>query len=137
MTKKKTAKKKRPVGRPRKYTLIQLQCLIDGYFNERDESEEPYTITGLAMALDTSRQSLMRWEKGEHELSDAIKKAKTRVEMCWEERLFSNSPTGAIFWLKNFGWTDKVGVEHSGTMTPEQFMDGTWPKKDHSCPPAS
>ena len=41
------------------------------------------------------------------DFSDTIKKAKLRVENYYEERLMTTTPTGAIFALKNFGWSDK------------------------------
>jgi hypothetical protein len=46
--------------------------------------------------------------------SDAVEKARTRLEMAWEKRLAGTACTGAIFWLKNQGWTDKTEQEISG-----------------------
>ncbi len=48
-----------PVGRPLKFqTVEELQAAIDGFFKECDQKQKPYTITGLALALDTSRKLL-------------------------------------------------------------------------------
>ena len=98
-------------------------------FKDCDSSDpkEPYTITGLALALDTTRETLCRWAEDGHELSDTIKKAKTRVEWSVEKMLLKGGQAGGpIFWLKNFGWTDKVDVGHSGQMTLETILAGTW-----------
>ena len=67
-----------------------------------------YTITGLALALDTSRETLLDYEE-RPEFSDTIKKAKDKCENFIEHRLFGNNPTGSIFNLKNnYGWKDKT-----------------------------
>ena len=39
------------------------------------------------------------------------------VEAEYEARLSGNSPAGAIFALKNCGWSDKHEYEHSGEIT--------------------
>jgi DNA-packaging protein gp3 len=44
-------------GRPCKYaSAAQVQKRIDAYFMECDEADGIYTITGLALALDLTRQ---------------------------------------------------------------------------------
>lgn len=71
----------------------------------------PYTITGLAHALGTTRETLLDYEDRD-EFSDTIKKAKLRCENFAEMQLFSNSPTGTIFNLKNnYGWRDKTELD--------------------------
>lgn len=75
---------------------------------------EPPSITGLALFLGfESRQSLYDYED-KPEFSYSIKRAKLRVEKNYEKYLLSQSATGAIFALKNFGWADKQQVEQSG-----------------------
>jgi hypothetical protein len=99
--------KKNKGGRPKKFkSVAELEKKIAAYFAECDARDRPYTVTGLALALDTTRKTLCDFENYP-EFSNAIKRAKTRVEMFAEERLFSSNCTGAIFALKNFGWRDK------------------------------
>lgn len=79
---------------------------------------EPPTITGLAYYLGfNSRQSFYDYEK-DGDFSYTIKRARLRIENEYEKALHHQSPTGAIFALKNFGWTDKQEIdqktEHSG-----------------------
>ena len=72
---------------------------------------KPYTITGLAVALDTSRQTLLNYEI-RPEFFDTIKRAKQRIEYFAEESLFDRDrPTkGVIFSLSNNseGWADRM-----------------------------
>lgn len=74
----------------------------------------PYTITGLALALGTTRDLLIDYEEKD-EFSDTIKEAKSKVHNYAERALFGNNPTGPIFNLKNnYGWRDKTEQENSG-----------------------
>ena len=93
------------VGRPVKYeTPESMQRAIDAYFDE----EEQITVTGLAMALDLTRQGLIEYE-AKDQFSDTVKKAKQRIQAHVESVLmYGRNQTGAIFNLKNnFGWQDK------------------------------
>lgn len=82
----------------------------------------PYSISDLALALDTSRQTLLEYEgevpgreKKDPEFADTIKRAKLRIESFLEKNLNSPSPTGTIFNLKNnFEWRDKSEQENTG-----------------------
>lgn len=106
-------------GRPPKYNNAEeMQEKIDEYFKQCDEEYEPYTVTGLGLALNMSRQDLINYSNKD-EFFDTIKKAKARVENYLEKRLITNSSaTGIIFNLKNnYGWKDKqeninVGVSY-------------------------
>lgn len=110
-------------GRPVKFAnLDELQAKIDAYFDscyETDESGakkliEPLTITGLALALDTTRETLCNYAEKE-EFSDTVRRAKLRVENFAEKQLFlAKSATGPIFALKNFGWADSQNLNHGG-----------------------
>lgn len=74
----------------------------------------PYTITGLALALGTNRQTLINYEEDER-FFDTIKAAKSKCEHFNEQFLFGNNVTGVIFNLKNnYGWRDKSELENSG-----------------------
>ena len=68
----------RNVGRPLKFESVQeLQDKIDLYFEETAKDE--WTITGLALALDTYRQTLINYEEKD-EFMDTIKKAKLKSD---------------------------------------------------------
>lgn len=101
-------------GRPLKYKSVKtMQTDIDKYFKECDASGRPYTVSGLAYALGTNRQTLINYE-GKDEFVDTIKRAKARIELFNEELLYNKdvSTTGVIFNLKNnYGWKDKQEIE--------------------------
>lgn len=107
-----------PRGRPKIYKEVEkMKFKIDNYFKQCDINNEPYTITGLCIALDICRDTLLEYMKRE-EFSDTIKKAKLKVENYLEKHLITDSSaTGIIFNLKNnFGWSDKQQIEHSGNI---------------------
>jgi len=76
------------------------------------EQFKPFTVTGLAVALGTTRETLIDYE-AKDKFSDTIKRAKEMCHGYAEEQLFiGRNPTGAIFNLKNnYGWKDKQEVE--------------------------
>jgi len=98
--------RKHPGGRPCKFTdPAEVQRLGDEYFAKMEQEKRYPTITGLAIHLGTYRDTLISMGKKD-EFFDVIKGLKERVHNFVEERLMGNSPTGAIFWLKNYGWHD-------------------------------
>lgn len=105
-----------PAGRPKIWdSPEEFEASVDKYF---EEDKSP-TWTGLAIHLGfESRQSLQDY-KERPEFSYPIKKALLRIEKKYEEAMMKQ-PAGAIFALKNFGWTDKQEIdqktEHSGTV---------------------
>ena len=101
-------------GRPLKYESVEkMQEDIKKYFAECDEEKRPYTVSGLAYALGTNRQTLINYEDKD-EFIDTIKTAKAKIERFNEEMLYSKevSTTGVIFNLKNnYNWKDKQEIE--------------------------
>lgn len=132
-----------PGGRPLKYkTVEELQAKIDQYFEDCDnfmlktydgEGKEvfkhqpkPYTITGLALALNMARQDLLNYQNREP-FEAVVTHAKLRCENYAEQQLFTNRNTaGVIFNLKNnYGYKDKQDIEAEVTqtikVTPPEF----------------
>lgn len=142
---------KNPGGRPLKFqTVKELKQKIEAYFGACDPHEatrsvvvrksdgttyvaeeqyiteqKPYTITGLALALKTTRDVLLDYESGKYDdrddtdedgerFSNAVKEAKIRVQARVEEMSLNGAGAGTIFWLKNnAGWKDKTEVDHT------------------------
>lgn len=101
-------------GRPLKFTSPDiLQNKIEEYFAKCDAEGTPYLITGLALHLDTSRETLINYENRD-DFFDTVKRAKLRVEADYELSLRKRGSAGDIFGLKNFGWTDKTETEITG-----------------------
>lgn len=97
------------VGRPLKFTSVeQVIEKAEAYFAVTPPRQQ--TITGLALALDTSRSTLMIYE-GTDEFSNTIKKYKDQIEHAYELSLRDRGGSGDIFGLKNFGWTDRAEVD--------------------------
>ena len=119
-------------GRPLKFSSVEeLQDKIDKYFASCDEQEEPITITGLALALDTTRETLCDYEENEI-FSDTVKRAKLRVQHAYEKRLVRRGNGGDIFALKNFGWVDSQKVDTTMNIKSAlvEFGDGTSDSED-------
>lgn len=123
-----------PAGRPSMFeSAEEVEALVQEYFekgvkmktvilgppNARYSIEVPVpTITGLCLYLGfESRQSFYEYEQ-KPEFTYTIKKARLLIETEYEELLQAGNTTGAIFALKNFGWTDRQEIdqktEHSG-----------------------
>ena len=110
-------------GRPPKWSSPEeLQKQIDKYFQECEANDEPLTITGLAMALDTYRDVLMDYQEKD-EFSNTIKKAKQKIENAYEKRLIKYVRRGDIFALKNFNWNDKQEIEANVSANIEVDID--------------
>lgn len=119
-------------GKPAYKSADEIKDLIDAYFadcegevacdkkgdpilNKYGEvvymNRRPPTVTGLALALGfNSRQSLLNYQ-GKKEFCEVITRAKTRIEMYTEERLFDkDGAAGARFSLQNNfkGWNESA-----------------------------
>lgn len=110
-------------GRTNKFQDIdEFRRLINEYFDLCDEQERPYTITGLAYHLDTSRTlliNIVNMKTYSEEFAYEVAKAKARCELWLEENLLTRNSNvvGTIFSLKNnFGWKDKTeqDINHVG-----------------------
>lgn len=132
-----------PAGRPPIYeTPEEMQRIIDLYFvacklnhleqmdvdiedKKKDYSDDEIstidyiddaapTVSGLAYTLGMTTETL-RTYGNDDEFSATVKRAKQRIEMFLEGRLYGQAVTGSIFNLKNnFGWKDKSEQELSG-----------------------
>ena len=106
-------------GRPLKFkTVDELIAKAEKYFETAERGL--YTITGLALALDTTRQVLINYEQKD-EFIDTIKKYKSMIENDYELSLRKQGRSGDIFGLKNFGWKDKSELDQNnkGNITIE------------------
>ena len=131
-------------GQPLKFPTIEdLQYKIDAYFDKCDKTNKPYCVTGICLELDTSRNTLMSYEKcleiGWLKRLDydtkvmyvnTIKRAKLRCENYAEQQLLDanskRSPIGSIFALKQYSWADKIEVVTTNNdvkLTEKQIED--------------
>lgn len=81
----------------------------------------PYTVSGLAVALNCSRETLLNYEKelgAREDFFGTIKAAKDKI-MAWAETALytAKNPSGAIFNMKNnYGWKDRTEIDLSGKL---------------------
>jgi len=92
-------------------TPQDLQDKIDDYF-EKTEGKH-VTWTGLCLHLNTTKKTLIEYQQREG-YQKIVTMAKMKVENEYEKSLREHGRSGDIFALKNFGWTDKQEIEHSG-----------------------
>lgn len=108
------------MARPKLYSSVEdMQKIIDKYFEMCDKKEKPYTMSGLAYALDMDRKSLLNYSKDE-QFFPTIKKAKEKVEQQLEENALMGkaNSTFTIFNLKNnYGWRDTVEVKNENELS--------------------
>lgn len=137
-----------PAGRPPMFTTPDdLQQRIDEYFatgvkrkkvlvgppaNRMHIEIEVPTITGLAIYLGfESRQSFYDYEL-KPEFAYTIKRARLFIENEYEEMLNTGNTAGAIFALKNFGWTDKQEIDQNSKHSGEISIRWVEPELRHS-----
>lgn len=111
------ARIQKSIGRPLKFaTPEEFTAKANEYF--ANTPKEEWIITGLAVYLDTSRETLMNYQKRDA-FFDAVKKAKDMIESSYEIDLKKKGNSGSIFGLKNFGWVDRV--DHDLTSKGEKI----------------
>ena|SRR3990167_5972138 len=71
---------------------------ILGYFAKCEEKKEMPNKAGLCLFLGISRPVYKDYKR---KYPNALKGAEDTIENAWVQRLGGNSPTGAIFYLKN------------------------------------
>lgn len=117
--------KKNKGGRPTKYNPIYCDQAIEFM-------GQGYSLTAFAGSIDVSRDTVYEWQSKHVEFSDAIKMARAKGQMRWEERLrdqaISNSGnTGAIaFAMKNLyadDWREKQEIEHKVSTDLADLLD--------------
>jgi len=104
-----------PVGRPRKFkTAKAMQMAIDAYFALPGLK----SMGGLTMELGfVDRAALLEYISRGEEFSKTVKAATHRIAHYYEQQAQEKSnPSFQIFALKNFGWSDRQELEHSGSV---------------------
>lgn len=109
------------VGRPLAFkTVDALEKAVEKYFEtdafvDMGDGVKMFapTMSGLALSLGVDRKTITNYANRD-EFFPAIKKARSRVEVALEQRLYGNNVTGVIFNLKNnFDWRDSQNIDHT------------------------
>ncbi len=96
------------MARPLKFaTSEDFDLMVDLYVADAVERKEPLTIPGLALFLGfVDKRSLYDYQDRK-EFSHSVKRARTIIEDATVKRSMGNNAAGAIFVLKNMGYTDR------------------------------
>ena len=101
------------MGRPAKYDKPEdLEAMIEMYRLDCLTNELPPTVVGMALFLGFScRASLYDYQtdRGD-EFSAVIKKGRAMVEKATLEKAMKTNGAGAIFYLKNLGYSDRQSI---------------------------
>ena len=73
-----------------------------------DREPEPPTLSGLALFLGFNSRNEFEVYEQTGEFANHVKRARLRIEAEYEKKLHFQSPSGAIFMLKNLGWCEKA-----------------------------
>ena len=127
-----------PVGRPPKYkTPEDMQKAIDKYFTDCPDSYDVIvggeigmvtvpcpTLTGLALYLGfCDRHSMYAYEE-KKEFNNTIKRARAIMVRIYESEVrFGRNTAGAIFMLKNFGYSDRQELEVSQKDITQEMIE--------------
>lgn len=121
--KEKKKKRDRPGQPPKFETVADLEKCIDDYKEYLYENNKPPTIAGLAYFTGIDRVTIYNYKKKD-EFFNTIKAFRDWIIMNYEEYSITNtSVAGVIFLLKNYGYSDKQEIEHSGGMTQVLIVD--------------
>lgn len=99
------------IGRPKKYTKKFKKELFEKFETYIDDHDIPI-LAEFAYQNNIARGRLYEFDV----FVDAIKRCHDKKEANLEKGLLSGklNPAGAIFSLKQLGWTDRTEVEHRG-----------------------
>jgi len=114
--------------------IIRWEPQFDKDGNPLMQLKERPTITGLALALGTTRVTLIDYENRKNEFSDVVAWAKTVIEHYYEKGVAEGDihPAVGIFALKNFKWTDIVQINTNtqpDQLTPDDIKRQLMEKK--------
>lgn len=100
------------------------EVLLDNKGQPAKRQHRPWTITGMALALDTNRETLINYQN-DKKFFDTISRAKLMCHNYAEEMLFDKGASkGAQFNLKNnYGWKDKTETESTVKTINVSFED--------------
>ncbi|MBA4501840.1 terminase small subunit [Marinobacterium marinum] len=105
------------IGRPRVFQNPgELESGLNDYLQHCEDSGEPKTITGLCLFLGLSSRAALDDYAGRDGFGDAVARCKLAVEHGYELRLHGDgASSGAVFALKNFGWSDRRELDHQSS----------------------
>ena len=95
---------------------VQVDKRVDEYLDFCMERDAMPTLSGAALAIGVTRETLWTWENGKYRTSghsDAVKKVRIAIEDAMTRMLMEGkmNPAAGIFMLKNwYGYKDNVDI---------------------------
>lgn len=93
----------------------ELQDRIDLFYDMCECLSMPVTYTGLMLVLGLNNKNQLSALRYHEEYGEIVRSAIASVEFFYEAKLSEGKPVGAIFALKNFGWSDRTDVAIADT----------------------
>ena len=119
-----------PAGRPTKYDPSMCEIVVTLMAEGASRVE-------VCAELGICYETFQTYQEDHPEFSEAVKKGVQLCQAWWEREGRTNlknkdfSYTGWYMNMKNrFKWTDRQEVEHSGKMTLEEFVAGSYQEND-------
>ena len=103
-------------GRPKIFKSPQeIEDKVAKYKEYLADKDKPPTMAGLAYFLEIDRKTLFNYSKDDL-FFPTIKRFRDWVLMELEEMCIDKGNGGTVFIAKNYGYTDKQELEHSGSL---------------------
>ena len=109
----------------------QIKQRLEWYFDFCQKTDTRPIVSGICLALNTTRPTLIKWESENTERRQLIRQAKSVIKYLLELWSVSGrlSPPIAIFWGKNYlGLSDTINItaqaaepETKDNLTPQQI----------------
>lgn len=114
------------MARPKKWTERRRKEVRNRLFDYVRKHAKP-SVADFCVREEIPRSKLYSWE----EVKDALDLLRAKREKYWEEKLDdpnNKNTSGAIFALKQLGWSDRQEVNNTGEVTHKHVVE--MPKQD-------
>ena len=100
------------MARPPKFeTPEDFDYIVELYALTCEAKNEPLTIPGLTLFLGFADKSSLYHYQKKKAFTDSVKRARTLIEESTVKRSMGSHAAGAIFMLKNMGYTDRQNIQ--------------------------
>jgi len=107
--------KKVETGRPNIFkSAKEIEDKVTAYKKELVKTGNFPTMAGLAYSIGIDRKTLWNYSQKDA-FFPTIKKYRDWIEQEMEQQLLKLGHGGVVFLAKNYGYTDRQEIDHSGT----------------------
>ena len=98
-------------GPPKFDTPEDFDYMVDLFVATCEAKNEPLTIPGLTLFLGFADKSSLYHYQKKKAFANSVKRARTLIEESTVKRSMGSHAAGAIFMLKNMGYTDRQNIQ--------------------------